>query len=184
MTQPACRILMVIAPVDFRDEELFVPRAMFQRRGWDATTVSTQTGEASGMMGGVEHVDTTLDDVTLADFHALVVVGGMGSPEYLWENAKLRSMVQTMESDGKVVGAICLSGAVLGLAGVLEGKQATVWETPDSRAAIEKNGGVFTGEPVTVDGRIVTANGPEAAEAFGHAMIKAIEATIPAEVLN
>ncbi len=172
------RILMIIPPKDFRDEELMVPRKALKDKGWQVDTASTETGEAMGMLGARETVTLALADVTLDDYDALVVVGGMGSPEYLWQNDRLRRFVSLAYQQGKVVSAICLSGAVLGLAGILQGKKATVWETPESRAAIEENGGTFTDESVTVDGTIVTANGPDAAEAFGDALIKAIEATL------
>ncbi len=172
------RILMVIAPKDFRDEELLVPRKALKEKGWQVDTASTEAGEATGMLGAREVVTLTLADVAIEDYAAIVVVGGMGSPEYLWHNDTLRRYVALAYQQQKVVGAICLSGAVLGLAGILQGKNATVWETPESRAAIEDNGGTFTDKPLTVDCTIVTANGPEAAEAFGDALIASIEATI------
>lgn len=168
------KLLMVIAPKDFRDEELLVPRKAFQSQGWTVDTVSTETGEATGMLGAREEISNTLSDVSMSDYHAIIVVGGMGSIEYLWPNETLHRHVQQAYQDSKTVGAICLSGAVLGLAGVLNNKKATVWETPESRAAIEDNGGTFTGEPVTVDGNIITANGPEAAEEFTQALIEAV----------
>jgi len=170
------RILMVIAPDQFRDEELQVPRDIFKAEGWQVDTVSTRTGPAKGMLGATENVQLTLDDIVPENYDAALVVGGMGSIEYLWDNAQLHGALKTVANARKVVGAICLSGAVLANAGLLAGKKATVWEMPESLAALKKGGASYTGEPCTVDGNVVTANGPEAAEKFGKSVTERVKA--------
>lgn len=173
-------VLMVIAPEQFRDEELLVPRSIFQNEGWNVTLASTRTGETKGMLGALENVSSTLDSVKAEDYDAIVVVGGMGSPEFLWNNQTLHALLKTLNAKSKVVSAICLSGAVLAKAGVLQGKKATVWEIPESKQALLDGGAQYTGEACVIDGNIVTANGPEAAEAFGKAIVQTVKAAIPA----
>jgi protease I len=59
----------------------------------------------------------------------------------------------------------------LAKARVLEGRKATVWDSGGEQAALlEKYGAEYTGDTVTVDGLIVTANGPAAAEEFGRTL--------------
>ncbi|HEY9746676.1 MAG TPA: DJ-1/PfpI family protein [Oculatellaceae cyanobacterium] len=174
------KVLMVIAPDQFRDEELSVPRSAFQAQGWQVDVASTRTGEAKGMLGAVEKVEKDLNTVLNNVYDAVVVVGGMGSPEYLWNDAKLHGILQALHQQKKVIAAICLSGAALAKAGLLNGKQATVWEAPESLQALKEGGAQYTGQPVTVDGNIVTANGPEAAQAFAEAVIERVNALIPA----
>jgi protease I len=162
-------ILMVIAPQDFRDEEFFEPYQHFtQERQWSVTVASTQTGLAKGMLGKSVDVTQTLESQNASQFDALVVVGGMGSPEYLWENETLRTLTQDFARQSKVISAICLSGVVLAKAGVLDGKKATVWEMPESVAEFEKAGAHYIKQDVVVDGSIVTSNGPHAATPFAH----------------
>jgi protease I len=173
------KILMVIAPEAFRDEELLVPRAAFTQQGWTVDTASTRTGTATGMLGASESISLTLADVASRAYDAVIVVGGMGSPEHLWPNTELHGLLQTQAKQGRVVAAICLSGAVLANAGVLQGKQATVWEMPESVAALQAGGATFTGQPVTVDGNTVTANGPDAAQAFAEAVMARVNALTP-----
>lgn len=170
------RILMVIAPDQFRDEELQTPRDIFKQEGWQVDTVSTKAGEAKGMLGATENVQLTLDDVVAENYDAAVVVGGMGSVEHLWPNTQLHDTLKTVASKGKVVAAICLSGAVLANAGLLQGKKATVWEMPESLDALKAGGADYTGDPCTVDGNVVTANGPDAAEQFGNAVSERVKA--------
>lgn len=45
------KVLMVIAPKDFRDEELFEPMAVFESNGLKVDVVSTTKGECVGMLG-------------------------------------------------------------------------------------------------------------------------------------
>ncbi len=174
------RVLMVIAPQDYRDEELNEPREVFRKEGWDVDVVSTKVCKATGMLGATEPVTKTLADITPASYDAVVVVGGMGSPAHLWSNTELYDILKTLDGQGKVVSAICLSGAVLAKAGLLKDKKATVWEMPESLEALKQGGAVYTGEPVTVDGHIVTANGPEAATDFGKAVVAQVKSVVPA----
>ncbi len=165
------KVVLVIAPDQFRDEELFVPKAELEKAGAETIVASTRTGQAKGMLGGAAHAETSIKDLREKDYDAIVVVGGMGSPEYLWEDKELHALLRGFQKASKVYAAICLSGAVLAKAGVLEGKQATVWETPESRKALEEGKAKFVNQPVVHDGKVVTANGPEAAADFAGTII-------------
>ena len=46
------RVLIVIAPVKFRDEELSEPIKYLEKAGIGYDIISTQTGLAVGMLGG------------------------------------------------------------------------------------------------------------------------------------
>jgi len=173
------QILMVIAPEGFRDEELAIPRAAFMAQGWQVDTVSTKTGKASGMLGASEPITRTLNDIYIERYAAIVVVGGMGAMASLWQNTTLHRLLTSVADQGGVISAICLSPAVLAFAGLLKGKNATVWEMPESLEALRQGGAHYTGEPVTTDGRIVTANGPDAAADFADAVIALICKSTP-----
>lgn len=184
MSNPSKKILMIIAPDQFRDEELLVPRKAFTEQGWQVDTVSTRTGEINGMLGAVEPVTLDLNHAKTQteqqNYDAVVVVGGMGSPEYLWNNSQLHQILKTLDQQGRIIASICLSGAVLAKVGLLTGKKATVWEMPESLATFKENGVNYTGDPVTEDGRFITANGPDAAADFAKAVIEKVKALTPA----
>ncbi|MDI7261800.1 MAG: DJ-1/PfpI family protein, partial [Thermodesulfobacteriota bacterium] len=72
----------------------------------------------------------------------------------------------------KVLGAISIAPIILANTKVLTGRRATVWPTLGKR--LEWEGAIYTGIPVEVDGNIVTANGPGAAEEFAKAVLRAI----------
>jgi len=175
MTPPR-NVLFVIAPDKFRDEELLHTRQVIEKAGMETLTVSTRTGPAKGMLGHVEQVDLTFDDVAGRNFDALVAVGGSGSPAALWDNPRLREMIQRHHALGKVVGAICLAGVALARAGILKGTQATVYKTDETLAAYRECGVNYAEQPVVASGNVITANGPAAAREFGQAIRDAVMA--------
>ena len=160
------RVLLVIAPEAFRDEEFFEPYSAMTDQGFTVTVASTRTGTAQGMLGGTFEVTTTLDDVTADAFNALVIAGGMGSPETLWNNATLHRLIQGFDAQEKLIAAICLSGAVLAKAGILKNRRATVWPADEAKQVFAEHGVNYVDEPVVIDGHIVTSPGPQAAQEF------------------
>jgi len=61
---------------------------------------------------------------------------------------------------------------VLAAAGVLKGLRATCW--PEVREAVARGGATLVAEPVVACGRVVTADGPSSATAFGRAVVAAL----------
>lgn len=171
------KVLMVVAPDQFRDEELLEPKKILEQEGAEVIVASTQPGEARGMLGARVRPDRQLSEVKAAEFDAVTVVGGMGSPEHLWDNSTLHGILREMKQSEKVVSAICLSGAALAKAGVLEGKAATVWPMPESLKALAEGKAKYQEKPVVQDGRVITANGPEAAREFGQTIVKELSRT-------
>lgn len=165
------KILMVIAAEQFRDEELLMPKQIFQDAGYETQIAACRLQEAKGMLGAVCKPDVLLKDVQAAEYDAAVVVGGMGSVQYLWDDADLHAILQAVAKAQRPVAAICLSGAVLAKAGLLRGKKATVWPTPESLAALKAGQAEYLEQPVVHDGQVITANGPEAAAEFAQAIL-------------
>lgn len=170
-TLEGIKVAFVIAPDQFRDEELFVPKKKLEEAGAQTTVASSKLSEAKGMLGGTAKAEKLIKDLHEKDFNAIVVVGGIGSLEYLWNDKELHALLKDFQKAGKIYAAICLSGAVLANAGVLSGKKATVWETPESVKALEAGKATYVKQPVVHDGTVVTANGPEAANDFAQTII-------------
>ena len=167
-------VLMVIAPNQFRDEELVEPKKVLLDQGARVSIAACKLGEAKGMLGLSINPDLLVGAAKPESYDAVVVVGGMGSPTYLWEDEQLHALLQNRQKANKVVAAICLSGAVLARAGVLSGKRATVYATDESMAALASGGAKYVNEAVVSDGLVVTANGPDAASDFGEAIVTAM----------
>ncbi|MFQ6049507.1 MAG: DJ-1/PfpI family protein [Candidatus Paceibacterales bacterium] len=170
------KIAMVIAFSDFRDPEYFIPKQILKSAGAKVETASNKTGTAIGVEGGEARVDLLVSDVNPADFDAIVFVGGPGCLKNLDNENSYEITKETVAQD-KVLASICISAVILAKAGVLKGKKATVWSSPLDKGAIkilEENDAIYEPESVVVDGKVVTANGPAAAERFGQTIIEVL----------
>lgn len=170
-------VLMIIVQKDFRDEELQKPRQIMESNGIKVNVASIEKKQATGMLGLTVMPDLAVRDARPDDYTAIIVVGGAGAPE-LANHQEIIELVQEAYSKNKLVAAICLGPTVLARAGVLEGKRATAWTAIGSMAAkdvLEENGASFVKESLVVDGNIITANGPEAAEEFGNKLVEMLK---------
>ena len=163
------RILMVIAPQDFRDEEFNEPHEIFTNNNYKVDVASIQPGTATGVQGTEVEIDLTVGQVNVEDYRAVMFVGGPGMGKIVTDDS-LQVLAQKFHKNDKLTTAICIAPAILAHAGILKDKKATSF--PGAREAVENNGAEFTGETVTVDGNIITGNGPEAASEFAHTVVK------------
>lgn len=159
--------LLIIAQKGFQDVELQGTRDGLIAAGFQVVLSSTEVGECTGKFGGQENAELTLAEVDVADYDRIGFIGGPGAAN-LWQNADAKRIAQDTVEAGKPLGAICIAPKILAAAEVLTGKKATVWnEDGDQAGFMALHDIEFTGEPVTVDGKIVTGNGPGAAVEFG-----------------
>ena len=168
---PTPRILMVIAQRGFRDEEYEDPKIVFEGHGFKVTTASQSKGECIGKLGGHAWADVAIHEVNAHDYRAVVLVGGPGCANLLHDHETLFLAKEAYQA-GKIVAAICMVPSILANAGLLEGKRATSFS--GEKENLEKNGAIFTGNRVEIDGQIITATGPEATSDFAEAISKAI----------
>ena len=174
------KIAMIISPVGFQDMEFSVPKQFFESQGINVDVYSTQTGYAHGSLGLRFKVEHALPSVDVEAYDAIVFIGGPGTP-LLRKNEYAVYIAKTAAQSGKIVAAICWSPTILAKAGVLRGKKATVWNGDDPEFKmttvqyLAHHGATYTGEPLTVDGNILTANGPSAAKKFAEAIVNALK---------
>jgi protease I len=159
---------MVIAQQVFRDEEYAEPKAILERAGVNVTTASRSAGPAEGKLGMVATADVGIADVDPGEYDAIVFVGGAGASTY-FDDPIAHAIARSAAEKRIVLAAICIAPSILGHAGLLQGRTATAFESQAEDLAA--HGAYYTGNPVEVDGMIVTANGPEAATAFGTAVV-------------
>lgn len=167
-SEPGPKVLFVIAHEDFRDEELATPKKIIEKAGFAGVVASTDTTIAKGMLGVKVKPDILLSDARSKDYVALVIVGGAGAKK-LWGDTTLIRLAQEFASEDKVLGAICLAPVVLARAGLLKDTDATCFSSASSE--LEADGARYVSEDVVCSGKIVTASGPGAAEAFGKKLV-------------
>lgn len=163
---------MVIAHKIFRDEEYFQPKAILESAGIKVVTASTSLEPATGKLGALVQPDIILADSRAEEYEAIIFIGGKGARDY-FDDPSAHALVQATLKNHKILAAICSATGILARAGVITGKKVTSF--PAEAELIEKNGAHYTGKEIELDGRLITANGPAAAPAFGEAIRKMLE---------
>jgi len=165
------KILMVIAPSDFQGREYNETKNVLAEHGFKIVTASERKGECLEKLGSRVQAEVAIHEISGHDYDAIVFIGGPGASFYFHDQEALHLAKEANET-GKVIGAICIAPTILANAGILNGKKVTAFET--EKRKLEQKGAIFTGKDVEVDGNIVTANGPDAAEEFAEAVAKAL----------
>jgi len=156
-------VLMVIGHT-FRDEEYIEPKIVLEDAHILTRTAGIERVPCVGTNGSIAMAGEPLSEVNSSGYNAIIFVGGSGASEF-FDNEAAHQIAREMYEADKVVAAICIAPSTLAHAGLLEGKKATAFES--QKDDLIAHGAEFTGNPVEVDGRIVTADGPESATAFG-----------------
>jgi len=170
------KAVMIVAFRNFRDAEYFLPKEILEKAGIEVKTASNKKGIAIGADGGDTEVDLLVSEIQVSDFDAIIFVGGPGALDNLDNEDSYRVAREAVEKN-KILAAICISPVILAKAKVLEGKRATVWSSPLDKSGIKilkENGAIFEDKNVVVDGKIITANGPDAAEDFGKKILEVL----------
>lgn len=157
------KVLFIVAPGNFRDEEFEEPFEFLSEEGASVQVASNTSHKSTGMFGAEVTPDLTIYEVNPFDYDAVVFIGGSGSSIY-FDDQTAHKIAREAFNSNKIVAAICISVATLANAGILTNKRATSF---DSVADVIKRGGaMYTGIPVQRDGTLLTASGPSAAQQF------------------
>jgi len=166
-------VLFILAPNGFRDEEFFEPKEVLESSGHTCVVGSTEDA-CQGSVGAMVMSDVLCENVEMEEYALLVLVGGPGAPELAHEPSVM-NLIKAAKLSNKLIAAICIAPTLLAKAGVIEGKKVTVYYSRDAVNIIQNVGkATFVNEPVVVDGKIITANGPESARLFGQTLAEVL----------
>jgi len=167
------KILFIIAQQNFSDEELTTPKQILDKEGAKTTVASITKDEARGMLGLRVIPDIAINNVNPNDFDALLIVGGTGTPK-LAEYPEVLNIIKRFDEQGKLIAAICVAPYVLARANIIKGKQVTAYPADFVLTEIRRVGATYIKNPVVVDGRLITADGPNSAKEFGESIVKVL----------
>ena len=158
------KILFVIAPSNFRDEELFDTKKILSEQGAEIKIVSTTIDSICGMLGRAVKSEGLIANEKADNYDCIVFVGGSGA-KVLWNNSDAHRLAKNAVESGKIVAAICIAPVILARAGILKNCDATVFSS--AKGELIKAGAKYSDSAVVRCGNIITANGPSAAKEFG-----------------
>ncbi len=161
---------MIVAPENFKDEEYFIPKEIFENYG--AKVITASSTEHPRSVGGKSITSNVLiSEIDIEEYDAVVFSGGPGANVY-FDNEDAHRIVKEAYEKNKIIAAICISPSILANAGILKGKRATAF--PSEAENLKSKGAIYTGEAVTRDGNIITGRDPTAAREFAEEIVKAL----------
>lgn len=163
------KILMVVPPQGFHDEQYQVCRRMWEHCG-HKVSVASLGGAARGEAGTAVSVDIAVKDVRSYDYDAIVFIGGEGV-RLLFDDEPTRKLAK--DAKYKVMAASDKAVVLLSLAGALEDKKVT--GSPDSVSWLLKGKAQYTGEPIRVDDKLITIRDTGMSQQLANAVVTALE---------
>ena len=164
----------ILATDGFEQVELTEPKKALDEAGATTEVVSPKGGAIKGWKfkewGDSVKVDRTLDEAKARDYDALVLPGGVISPDHLRTEPKAVEFVKDFVSSGKTIAAICHGPWMLVEAGVVKGKTMTSW--PSIRTDLRNAGANVVDQEVVTDGQFITSRKPDDLPAFSHTIIE------------
>lgn len=164
MTQRAQgRKLAILAADGFEEVELTSPREAIENAGGEASIVSITHGTIQANKhrehGATFKVDLTLDDARAEDFDALLIPGGLFSPDTLRSNQKALDFASDFFRQKKPVFSICHGPQVLISANLVNGREMTGFEA--IQQDLKNAGARVLDQSVVVDAGLVTSRSPD-----------------------
>lgn len=170
MAADGSRVALLIEDF-YEDLEFWYPYYRLTEAGCEVTVVGTGKEGYSGKNGLAATEDASIDDVSPADFDAVVIPGGY-APDRMRRRPEMVDLVREMDARGAVVAAICHAGWMLASAGVVEGRTVT------SFFAIEDDlvnaGAEWVDREVVRDGNLITSRTPDDLPAFLRTILDAL----------
>ncbi|HXP66010.1 MAG TPA: type 1 glutamine amidotransferase domain-containing protein, partial [Steroidobacteraceae bacterium] len=168
--------IAILATNGFEQSELEVPRDSLKQAGATVEVVSLQAGEIKGWdkkdWGRPVKVDKTLDQVSAADYDAIVLPGGQINPDLLRVEPKALQLIKDIFNAKKVVAAVCHAPWLLIETGIAKGRRMTSFKS--IKTDVMNAGANWEDAEVVVDQGVITSRNPGELKAFSAKIIDEI----------
>ena len=170
--------ILIVATDRFEESELFGPKALLEKKGAEVVLASLSLTPIQATVhddpGRTIRPDLTIDEAEAEEFDALILPGGLGSPDRLRTEAKVIALIRAFDSAAKPIASICHGPWLLVEADVLRRRRATSWRS--IRTDLVNAGATWLDEPAVTDGHVLTSRKPADVPEFTAALIALIEA--------
>jgi|SRR5436305_1384294 len=177
------RIAFMVANEGIEQVELTKPWDAVKQAGGQPELIAPESGKAQAFnhldKADTFPVDRTTSEVSVDDYDALVLPGGVANPDQLRMDKPAVQFVKAFTEAGKPIAAICHGPWTLVEAGVLQGRTLTSW--PSLQTDIRNAGGTWVDEEVHVDTNgaspIVSSRKPDDLPAFNAKLVEIFQST-------
>ncbi len=165
----------------FEEIEAITPVDVLRRAGCEVTMVSVSgKREVTSARGVAVQSDMLFEDMDYTRADVILFPGGQPGSDNLAKHEGLKKVIIEFNGQGKMIAAICAAPIVLANAGILQGKRVTCFPGTESRL----KGAICTGNPVEIDGNIITGKAAGAAMKFSLALTEQLFGKSKAEELK
>jgi protease I len=172
----------VLAADGAEQVEITSPVDALEDHGADVEIVSLRPGRlrtVNHMFPGRKvRVHRTLRTADAEDYDALLLPGGLISPDTLRQNEQALDFVRGFDRMGKPIAVICHGPWLLISAGLVVRRNLTCW--PGIRDDVRNAGAIYHDEPMVRDRNWVSSRGPQDLRHFNRAMLELFAEHVPA----
>ncbi len=165
--------IAILVTSGFEQSEMIRPRQALVNEGAIVHIIALDQDKVKGWHwdfpkeGDAFAIDVPLDKANANDYDALLLPGGLTSPDDLRLNDKAIKFVAGFAN--KPIAAICHGPWLLIDANLMRGKRVTSW--PSIKNDLKNVGGIWEDKEVVRDGNLITSRMPDDIPAFNKAMI-------------
>jgi len=170
----------ILIATGFEQSEMIGPKRALEDAGATVHIVSPVPGKVQGwdwiLMQPKDDfaVDISLNDANANDYDALVLPGGLNSPDDLRLDDKAVAFVRAFKN--KPIAAICHGPWLLINAELVKNRKVTSWAS--IKVDLINAGAKWIDQEVVQDGNLITSRMPDDVPAFSKAMIKLFAETM------
>jgi protease I len=143
--------------------EVWYPYLRLREAGHETVLVGTGKKNYQSKEGYPAEEEVPIQKAKVSDFDGVIVPGGY-APDILRRYKEINEFVKTMDSQKKLVAAICHAGWVLVSSGILKGRRATCFSA--IKDDIINAGAIYSDAEVVADGNLITSRNPYDLPAF------------------
>ena len=171
-SRPSGKATFVMLGNGFDEIEALAPVDVMRRAGMEVFTVSmTDKRLVRGATGNNIVADMGISDLNPEQIDWLVFPGADKSEDAVNLDESLNDIVKDHWDKGGNIAAICAAPAlILGPLGIIKGVKATGY--PFLKEDLERNGGIYSEEPVVIGDRMITSKGPGTTIEFALAIVR------------
>ena len=180
------RRVAILATDGFEESELLSPKDALEKAGANVHVIALERGSIKGWKDGNWSkeipVDQTVEKAMADDFDALVLPGGVISPDKLRRSAEAVEFVRGFFREKKPVAAICHGPQLLIDADAVRDRKLTSFSS--IKIDLMNAGAMWQDAEVVVDNGLVTSRSPKDLSAINAKMVETIAKGAEVRLVN
>ncbi len=160
----------IILAEGFEEIEAVTVIDILRRAGIDVIIAGLSSNNVKGGHSVTIVPDIIIDDLEINDFDALIIPGGNPGYKNLRNDNRVLLLIRKAFKSRKIIAAICAAPSVLSDAGIIKGKNCTIY--PGMENELIQGESTPKQDIVVIDDNIITSRGPATALPFALTIVE------------